>query len=268
MFHTMTGLARMCALSTLAAGATGAAFAATEIELDGHRIRFERTGVDIASAALESMPSSLITVTRIGGSSPIYTERSSLIPGCEGVPTISLIAGRYAALCGHLGGRHYTYRVFRIGGSGPEVATLDAFDVAAPLLVDGQGGIMTRVARRDQFPGELVGPVYFPYVYALHADASTFGFAPTFGEGAKRHYVHVYAWHKANDGLALMLPAMLAALMATQDRALICKEVAQWKSGTAANGGDVVALENTIRQWSAKLPAIGYPAFDVTRCSG
>lgn len=234
-----------------------------EISFAPRRLAGEKVPEDVA-------PKSEIRVTRVrsGGRDEILKESSSLDAGCGGVPAMGSIGDRYVVLCGHLGGRHYTYRVFRIGASGLESATLDTFDQAAPFEVDAKGRLTTLVTRRDQFPRELVGPFYFPVVYALHADESSFGFLPDFGETARPQYMKFYAWVRENKAVSQFLPVMLAALTAAQDRGATCREIKEWRSAELRKQGSADGFDSAIREWSRKLPSIGYPRFDSDTCQG
>ena len=266
MSSPKNGKRRIAALIALAAGAPLSGTAGTSAQLGGYRIQFKTQSQERSTKAAELMPQSVIEITRAGSGAPIYKEQSLLEPGCGKVPAAALVTDQYVALCGHLGGRHYTHRVFRIGSAGPESATLDAFDDPAPMKADARGVLTALVARRDQFPGELVGPLYFPYVYALRADDSTFGFVPTFGLGVKQQYLDYYSGIRASQDLSQFLPVLLAALIATQDPELICQEVQQWRRDQLEAKGNTNAFDSAIRHWVAKLPVVGYPAFDLTRC--
>ena len=259
-----SGFALLVAL-TLISPAT-AALANGDAALEGYRIRFEANHLEGKDADSDDAPRSTIRIVRAIDDATVYLERSPLIPGCGRVPAVATLGRGRVALCGHLGGRHYTYRVFRAGQSGPEGTSLDTFDQAEPLSIDDAGRVTTLVGRRDQFPGELVGPLYFPYVYALHEDPSSFGFVPTFDLSAKSRYLDFYAWMKANQDPAQFLPVMLAALIATQDRASICREIKAWRKGGLQKRHDMKSVDGAIRYWSARLPEIGYPKFNLNAC--
>ena len=145
-------------------------------------------------------------------------------------------------------------------------ADLAAQQQAAEAEAEGQEGLGVLLPPQTTFPGELVGPLYFPYVYALRADDSTFGFVPTFGLGVKQQYLDYYSGIRASQDLSQFLPVLLAALIATQDPELICQEVQQWRRDQLEAKGNTNAFDSAIRHWVAKLPVVGYPAFDLTRC--
>lgn len=151
--------------------------AATSVDLEGYRFRFESQPAEVLARPPELAPRSLISVhvLRERGEELVLSKASQMEPGCRELPAITLIANRYVAVCGHLGGRHYMYTLFRIGADGPLGAMLDAYDDPPRLTIDAKGGITARIARRDMLPG-VVGPVYLPFTYRLEDDDATFGF--------------------------------------------------------------------------------------------
>ncbi|WP_343629926.1 hypothetical protein [Roseateles sp.] len=244
------------------------AVAETVGKLGEYEVRFAPWRAKGERMSGDFVPRAVIQVTRgrTGGRDEILKELSPLEPGCGEVPALASLADRYVVLCGHLGGRHFTYRVFRLGAGGLESTALDAFDQASPLVIDAQDRITTLVTRRDQFPSELKGPLYFPFVYALHADESGMGFAPAFDEAARPQYLQFYEWTKANKNLSQFLPVMLAALVASRDQKAICREIKEWGTGEQQKRGRTVPVDRVIDDWAKRLPSIGYPHFDFNSC--
>ena len=158
---------------------TSESAAATSVDLEGYRFRFEPQPAEVLALPPELAPRSTVSISRLraDGDEPVYLQTLPLEPGCGKLPAISVLADRYVVLCGHFGGRHYTHQVFRIGALGPEATTLDAFDDPARLTVDAEGALIARISRRDVVPGH-VGPVYVPIDYRLQSDESSFGFVP------------------------------------------------------------------------------------------
>ncbi len=231
-----------------------------------YNIAFQRISSANLPGAGDINPQSELTIAV--GNEPVLLlrELTSFEPGCGAVPAISAVGKTYLVLCGHLGGRHYTYRVLRVGGGGVESATLDAFDRAAPLTTDTQGSIATLVLRRDEFPGSLTGPVYFPFVYALRSDRSRFGFEPVFGDPFKAQYLAFYTQTLAAGNRSEALPALLSALLATRDAEVICREVKKLVASAQYGSVGLNRPAATLRLWSERLTAVGYPSFDLSGC--
>lgn len=257
---------RVAALLALALTSSLAVAAENSARLGPYQVRFDPVPPQDQAVDSEYASRSVVTITRASTAEVWTKEWSAFEPGCGAIPAVSSVGDRYLALCGHLGGRHYTYRLMRIGGGGTESATLDAFDQASPLIADAHGAITTLVLRRDVFPGELVGPIYFPYVYAVRSDASTFGFEPVFGANVKAQYMSFYDWTLANKDRSEFLPVLLASLVATQDKAVICRGVKELKKQEREKNGKTDTLDKALRTWSARLPTIGYPKFNLNHC--
>lgn len=234
-----------------------------KVELDGYQFNFELNKEIDKNIDVEKQ--SRILVTRGNVKTPILFENTNLIPGCGKNPALQKLGNNYVAACGNLGGRHYTYKIFRIAASGLESATLDAFDNANELTVEADGSLSILVTLRDQFPGELNGPAYFPYVYKLVANNVTFGFERQFGADAKKQYENYYSWLKSsNKNDPNSLPLKIAALIATQDKEFVCHEI-----NAIRKGGDVKdseTLEKALDHWIKALPKIGYPLFNLKDC--
>lgn len=239
-------------------------FASNAVDgLGPYQVHFEALPT---SADAEYVPRSVITVTRTLHQDTVSRELSFFTPGCGDVPAVSAHGGTYVALCGHLGGRHYTYRLFRLGGAGLESVTLDAFDRAFPLSDSPGGGVETMVLRRDELPGANMGPIYLPHMYRLRLDPSSFGFAPIYGAAVKSRYMDYYARTLEQTEWSQSFPALVAALMATEDPALICGEVKKLKRGWRGAAGEAPSFDDTLQKWSKQLPTLGYPTFDFTIC--
>ena len=205
-------------------------------------------------------------ITLKHGKSVLMTQHTGLMPGCGKVPALSLVADKYVALCGNLGGRHYTYQVIGFDGPEPRIAVLDALDDATPLKATADGDVTALVARRDLLPRDVAGAIYFPLVYRLRKDPSAFGFVPVFDAGARADYAGYYAWLKDNKrNNPDFRPALIAALVATQDKNFICKELA----GIDQQGGNTskdIKAKSGAQHWIDKLHAVGYPQFNRAQC--
>lgn len=247
------------ALLTLPAAAHAATQPAASLEFRGYTVSYVAT-----PGPGDSEHGGRITLKR--GKSTLMTQHTGLMPGCGKVPAVSLVADKYVALCGHLGGRHYTYQLIGFDGPEPRIAVLDALDDATPLKVAANGDVTALVARRDLLPRDVAGPIYFPFVYRLRQDPSAFGFTQVFDAGARADYAGYYAWLKDNkSNNPDFRPALLAALVATQDKNFICKELA----GIDQHGGNAskdMKAKSDVQHWIDKLHAVGYPQFNRAQC--
>ena len=249
----------------LAVCAPAISFANPSVALGMYRFSFDKYRTGDGS---DYVPRSVVKIVRSYDRVAVFHEYSPLDPGCGKVSAISVLLDEYVVLCGHLGGRHYTYKVFRETGSGPSSATLDAFDDVAPLVVGQDGSITTLVARRDMFPEQLHGPYYFPHVYALRADGSSFGFSAVFGGSVRSQYESYYRWILEHQDPLEYLPVAVAALVATQDKGFICPEMKRLKDAGSVKSDKEQDVGAAIRGWVGRLPSIGYPSFDLDICFG
>ncbi|WP_462164357.1 hypothetical protein [Pseudoalteromonas xiamenensis] len=230
-------------------------------EIRGHVFTFEKSQNHDRSIDAEHL--STVLVKRIGSETEVFKQVSTLQPGCEAIPKLKKLEDNLVATCGHLGGRHYIYRFYRVGASGIEVATVDAFDFI-PEVYSTNGSVSLLVKLRDQL-SEITGPVYFPYVYKLHRDQSAFGFHLDYGIGSREQYEKFYSTIKTKDNESY-LPAKVATLMAIQDKRFVCHELSEIAKN--AKGETHRNLQNSIEKWMAKLPSIGYPTFNLNDCQG
>ncbi len=230
-------------------------------EIRGHLFTFEKSLN--RDRSIDSEYLSTISVKRNGSNAEIYKQVSTLLPGCESISKLQKLEENLVAICGHLGGRHYTYKFYRVGASGPEVATLDAFDVAPQIAHHkSDGTVSLLVILRDRF-SDITGPVYFPYVYKLHRDESAFGFYLDYSASSREQYEKFYATIKTKNDTSY-LPVKIATLMAIQDKSFVCRELNEIaKNGEGKNHG---SLQNSIEKWMEKLPSIGYPTFNLNDC--
>lgn len=207
-----------------------------------------------------------ITVLRPDGQA-VYAEDTPLRPGCGKIAAVSELTAQLVALCGDLGGRHATYKVFRQVGAALEVATLDLQDGSEPLAIGPDGRARAMVMRRDVFPG-MTGARYFPLVYALHYDPAAFGFRPDFSADATNDYRRHYQELLHAQQAAQAIPEVLAMLLAIQEPRLTCRELSRLETTLMdvrhAPRPDARAF---LRQWMEKLSAAGYPAFDEAVCA-
>lgn len=230
---------------------------AAELNHNGHVFRFDQR-VETAPGDLHGQAAGTMSVRRAGDQALLLQIDTPLNPGCGAVPAVYAIDDTLVALCGHLGGRHYTQTVIRIDQP-LNVASIDQHDGAQRLQAGPDGMPQTAVLARDFFAGELTGPHYFPRVYRLRRDNATFGWQPVFDSAAAPLYLRSYRDERAMaTTLAEQLPQALAALVASGDNATICRELATLQ---AAPG--IPALLAT---WLRRLPEIGYPAFDLRQC--
>ena len=132
-----------------------------------------------------------IRLVRTSDQALVWQENTPLRPGCGNVAAVTAINDRYMALCGHLGGRHYTQKIIFTQDNSLSMVSVDQYDSPGPVRVEPNGSLAIDVLRRDLFPGELTGPHYFHTVYRLRHDDATFGFVPSFdGDAAERYWLH------------------------------------------------------------------------------
>ncbi len=216
--------------------------------------------VETAAGDLQGETTGTISIARGTKDAVVYMEQTPLRPGCGAIPAIEWIGNDYAAFCGNLGGRHYTKKLFKLSPMPAPVAQLDYFDSPAKLVADADGKVRTLVLRRDIFGDKLTGPHYFPLVYTLASDGATTAFAVDFKKGAQYHYQGYFNQLKKERNPAAYFPEMLAALIATGDRDLICGELKKLK--TPKSG-----LPD-LQRWLEQLATAGYPRFDTRQCKG
>ena len=242
---------------------------AGEARSNGYTVRYDER-IEEASGDLHGESVGSIRLTRASDQALVWQENTPLRPGCGAIPAVTLLSDQFVALCGHLGGRHYTQRIMLLEGNTPGMASVDQYDAPSPVRVEGDGALAIDVVRRDLFPGELTGPHYFPTVYRLHRDAVTFGFVPSFdAASAGRYWQHYRATRQAAPAAAV-LPELLASLLAAQSgKQSICGELdaiaAELQGSVAPQGPGARTL---MLDWLRKLPASGYPAFDGQACPG
>lgn len=230
---------------------------AAELSNNGYLFRFDER-IETAAGDWHGQVAGTISVRRASDQALLLQMNTPLIPDCGAVPAVYAIDDNMVALCGHLGGRHYTQTVIRIDYE-LNVAAIDQHDGAQRLQAGPDGMLQTAVLVRDFFAGELSGPHYFPFVYRLRRDNATFGWQPVFDSVAAPLYLRSYRDERAMETtLTEQLPQALAALVASGDNATICRELA-----TLQTAPDSPALVTT---WLRRLPEIGYPAFDMRQC--
>lgn len=242
---------------------------AADVTRNGYTLRYDER-IEAAGGDLQGAAVGRIRITRAGDEALVWQENTPLQPGCGAIPAITVLNDSFVALCGHLGGRHYTQSIILLQGNTPGMASVDQYDAPSPVRVEGDGALAIDVVRRDLFPGELTGPHYFPTVYRLHRDAVTFGFVPSFdAASAGRYWQHYHATRQTAPAAAV-LPELLASLLAAQSgKQPICGELdaiaRELQGGGAPQGPGARAL---MLDWLRKLPAAGYPAFDGQACPG
>lgn len=247
---------------------TGAGASTTQGSGTARQYQFE-SRIEDGPGDLHGSTVGRITVLREGDRRAVYVEDTPLQPGCGSIPAVTLISGHLAVLCGNLGGRHNTYKVFRHSGAALDVTTLDIGDGNSVLETGNNGQLLGLVMRRDLFP-QITGPRYFPVVYGLHDDAITFGFRPVFSAAAAPLYLRYYQSLKQESESSHGVEEMLAMLLAMQDSALTCKELAYLEKRLVKGGKfqQHKAARTFLMEWAQKLPAIGYPVFNNVTCKG
>ena len=225
---------------------------------DGHTFSYQER-IETAPGDLQGEVVGTITIRRDDGQELVYEEDTDLRPGCGDEPAVEYLGGDFVALCGHLGGRHYTKTVFRLTPAPVPLAQLDFFDTPAPIGLDRNGILRTRVLRRDVFRG-VTGPEYFPYVYSLDETDTPPVFAPDFSASARPIYLDYYETLRREGQPTEHYREMVAALVAGGDVRFACRELGELKR---ALPGSV-----DLRKWVRTLPQGGYPAFDVRSCKG
>ncbi|MDI3293448.1 hypothetical protein [Janthinobacterium tructae] len=253
----------------------GMAAYAGEVHSNGYTVRFDER-IETAPGDLHGATVGRISIVRAADQGLAWQENTPLQPGCGAIAAITVLNDSYVALCGHLGGRHYTHKIIFMQGNSPTMVSVDQFDSPSAVRVGRDGSLAIDVLRRDRFPGELTGPHYFPTVYRLHHDDASFGFIPSFdGDAAERYWQHYRATRQAAPA-ADVLPELLASLLAAQaGKQSICAELAtlaadlqQGQQYEQYEQYDMQGARTLMRKWLHKLPAIGYPAFDTQACPG
>jgi len=240
---------------------------AGEVRSNGYTARFDER-IETAPGDLHGESVGGIRLVRASDQALVWQENTPLRPGCGNVAAVTAINDRYMALCGHLGGRHYTQKIIFTQGGSLSMVSIDQYDSPSPVRVERNGSLAIDVLRRGLFPGELTGPHYFPTVYRLRHDDATFGFVPSFdGDAAERYWLHYRVTRQAAPA-AEVLPELLASLLAAQSgKQSICAELdtlaADLQQGRQY---DAQGARTLMRRWLHKLPAIGYPAFDTQAC--
>ncbi|WP_035821434.1 hypothetical protein [Janthinobacterium sp. RA13] len=242
---------------------------AGEVHSNGYTVRFDER-IEEASGDLHGATAGRVSIVRTSDQALVWQENTPLRPDCGVVAAVTAINDRFVAVCGHLGGRHYTQKIIFMQGNALSMVSVDQYDSPSPVRVERNGSLAIDVQRRDRFPGELTGPHYFPTVYRLHHDDATFGFVPSFdGDAAERYWQHYRATRQAAPAAAV-LPELLASLLAAQaGKQSICAELdtltVDLQQGQQHDAQGARTLMST---WLHKLPAIGYPAFDTQACPG
>ncbi|AVR94982.1 hypothetical protein [Pseudoduganella armeniaca] len=251
--HFSAWLASALACLTLPAAAHNAVLTHA-----GHTFSYQES-LETAEGDLQGEVIGVIHVTREDGLVSIYQEKTALRPGCGDEPGAEYVGGDFVALCGHLGGRHYTKTLFRLTPEPAPVAQLDYYDNPAPIGIDRHGFLRTRVLRRDVFPG-VTGPVYFPFVYVLDGAADKPAFRRDFSVTARPLYLDYYEALKREGRPRVHYRAMAAALVAAADTVFACRELRALQKALPAS----VDLPG----WLRTLPRAGYPGFELAGCKG
>lgn len=222
----------------------------------GHTFSYQES-LETAEGDLQGEVIGVIHVTREDGLVSIYQEKTALRPGCGDEPGAEYVGGDFVALCGHLGGRHYTKTLFRLTPEPAPVAQLDYYDSPAPIGIDRHGVLRTRVLRRDVFSG-VTGPAYFPFVYALDGGADKPAFRRDFSAAARPLYVDYYETLKREGKPRVHYRAMAAALVASGDKGFACRELRALQK--------VLPASVDLPGWLRTLPRAGYPGFELSSC--
>jgi len=219
-----------------------------------------------------------------------YSEETGLeSKGCGNFPTISkvpfgkrdhlLLGGAektkwLVITCGSISGRHLTLKIFLHGNPGLFIRTTSIhLEDTTPNLkdIDGDGLLETEVYRRVLFEGIGSGTAKYLTIYKLIIDDSIFGFTPSFGSSLAEKYFDYYQYlitgYKTqfpDDFFDLLqrgpmvLGPMLAALLSTQDKKMICR-------GIKTLIQNKVSL-NDLQTWKERVKTLGYPDFDFNIC--
>jgi len=257
-YSRLTVVTRVAAAAAVAAIALQASAQNAVLTQDGHTFSYQER-IEMAPGDLQGEVVGTITIRREDGQEIVYEEDTDLRPGCGDEPAVEYLGGDFVALCGHLGGRHYTKTVFRLTPEPAPLAQLDFFDTPAPIGLDRNGILRTRVLRRDVFRG-VTGPEYFPYVYSLDETDMQPVFAPDFSASARPIYLDYYETLRREGQPAEHYREMVAALVAAGDVRFACRELAELRRALPG------AVD--LRKWVRTLPQGGYPAFDVRGCKG
>jgi len=247
-----------------------AAVHASEIVQNGYSVRFEERIEDAPGTDLHGATVGRISIWRTGSSQLLWQENTNLSPGCGEIAPVTVLNARFVALCGHLGGRHYTQKIISLQGSVPKLISVDQYDAASPVRVEADGALAMDVWRRDMFPAELTGPHYFPFVYRIPDDGLTFDSRLSFDQQAAQRYWRHYQAIRQTAPAAAVLPELLGALLASQaGKQPICAELDHIETDLVRQGlqGDHEA-HRLMQSWLGKLPTIGYPALNTQACPG
>ena len=173
------------------------------------------------------------------------------------------------AIYGHYFGRQNTMRIF-FRDSNVRTTSLEFGDTVPNLQrTEDGGGYTAQVTRRILFPNAAGGlanclTVYKLQVYNPIVDHALFGFIPVFGPDMAKPYLENYMWYKESLGLdkepnAIPLAVdVVSALIATQDKKMICKEIKAHKRFGLTDNQFLSLIE--------QLKDVGYPGFNPTDC--
>lgn len=248
-----------------------AAAHASEIVQNGYTVRFEERIENAPGTDLHGETVGRISIWRTGSQQLVWQENTSLSPGCGDIAAITSLNARFVALCGHLGGRHYTQKIIRLQDSLPKVITVDQYDDASPVRVEANGTLALDVWRRDMFAGELTGPHYFPYVYRMPDNGLTADFSLSFDQQAAQHYWLHYQAIRQTSQAAAVLPELLAALLASQaGKQSVCAELDRIEADLLRQDPQATQASGRLQMqaWLRKLPTIGYPPLNTQACPG
>jgi hypothetical protein len=182
--------------------------------------------------------------------------------------------------CGSSEGRHQTLKIFlKEGGVTQVKSTSLDFQDTRPNLVetDSGSGYVAKVYRRVLFPGIASGLQNCLMVYLLHIDdglsgGNYFGFIPVFGPEMAKPYLDYYMQQKewlrqkakkeTPEDMKITFNvnagSILSALIATQDKKIICSEIKNLNPyGLTVNG---------LQAWIKRINDLGYPEFDINIC--
>jgi hypothetical protein len=246
---------------TLSKGAVAGDLLA-EHRLDNNGFRYTFVQMPNTDNAEDVDAYGIITISDIRTGMTILTEKTALLPGCNSISPLFLInaardAENYTAvgLCGSLGGRHYTIKIYARVAGGFSIAALDFYDTEPNLSADSASGPLFAKLSRPILRRDISPSLQFPQAYKLMSDFSTVAFVPVFKEAAG-FYAKYYSALISSDPRREFVGPAIAALIAVEDASFICGELAELRRENVPS----------IAEWVNELTAAGYPAFDISRC--
>ena len=256
-----------------------------EIEADGYKYTYEAVPDPNQGDSEKIRYVGKITIKN-EHNNIIYQETTDLAPGSddEDFPRLSKwpikMPNKYddyyqnenwlVAIYGSHEGRQQTLIIFFHASEGLRSTFLNFGDTTPNLTrTEDEGGYTAEVYRRIYFPKVAAGFQNCLTVYKLQAygpiyDDTLFAFIPIFGPEMSKPYLEWYKQQKERieKGASVIpdLGEILSALIATQDKKMICKEIKALR-GYGIKDEDLLTVLREIKD-------LGHPGFNPTDCKG